>query len=534
MPSWGNRGEEYFAALTVYVEKCNSWWSLAATVVVSAVSDLKVCQLFVSPRFCRKRSGIALHQDCIPACLESFIFTDEKKDDLSLYANLFHKALMKNTRALEVLSHETERASKYYPQFREQLVNLFGEVIVQQQGDFLDVWVSELIDTKQEDALRQLCQLLKTTNQQAMLQHLVGEHAKARVNSLLAGIPSDMSLIDQFLKGAPSFRYEIDEAFKQAINSSSPFGAADTASEALAAASNRQTPSPIRVAQYMHEFIDAILTRSEEQILANGELEEKISAAIILMKYIVARDHFWEYYQNGLRRRLLLNSFTSLELERLTVAKLRKVCHYESAFKCRLMISDIQSAEDLNDGFRKYLVDSNISLPISLYCNVLGANYWALDAGIPIVSFNHIPSLETCCRHFYACYEGKYKNRNLRWDLSACTAECKLLYTDDGRHYTLQLAAVHTAVFAHFEVILSDLFCQCPQPPQNFLTSSHLSMGGNEVNDFYIIQFTAQFYLGASECQNPMVHNRLLAFDLKLGMLRWIPRCVHTKIMPST
>ncbi|VDO00064.1 unnamed protein product [Rodentolepis nana] len=224
--------------------------------------------------------------------------SNAKKNDLSVYAHLFHKALTKNIRVLysewltracaqsysdfvsevhKVFSHEIERANKYYPLIREQLVHLFGEVIVQYQGDFLSVRVTEMVNTKQEDGalisssistiiivLHRLYQLLRTTNRPATLQPLLVVLVKTKVSSTLAGIPNEMyascqlravmascscvslcmrvcvrqngfflfwvhtyfvskllaereqfvELIDQSHEGAPSFRDEMDEAIK--------------------------------------------------------------------------------------------------------------------------------------------------------------------------------------------------------------------------------------------------------------------------------------------------------------------------------
>ncbi|VDO00065.1 unnamed protein product [Rodentolepis nana] len=50
-------------------------------------------------------------------------------------------------------------------------------------------------------------------------------------------------------------------------------------------------------------------------------------------------------------------------------------------------------------------------------------------------------------------YKSIYSNRRVRWYLTAYSANCKLLCTDDDRQYVLQLAAVHTVVFIHFEAM---------------------------------------------------------------------------------
>ncbi|KAM3171901.1 hypothetical protein ACTXT7_015637 [Hymenolepis weldensis] len=438
----------------------------------------------------KDRSRIVSNQDCISTCLESFLLIDAMKNGSSIYADLFEKPLIENTRvfysewstractlscidfiseALEFLDHETERAIKYYPYLCGEIVNLFGEILVDQQRDFLNFSVCKLIDTEQEDVLRKFYQLFKTTNQCDKLLKTFNLHVKAKVNSLLADIPNDISahsyfvkkilaerdyfirLIDQVFGGTSSFLREMDESFEQVINSSLRFVAEDTASKTSEPISSDQIPNSIRAAQYMNHYMDEVLRCNEQQSFTNEKLEEKISAVISLSKYIKEMDLFWQDYQKSLSCRLLLNRTASLKLEESTVAKLNEACSNELAFKCKLMIADVKSAEIINNEFQNYLTDCNISLPLSHQCNVLSESYWPLKVKNPTIDLNCIPSLADYRVHFEAFYKTKYSKRNLRWALSACTAECKILYTDDGRQYTLQLFALHAGVLSIFE-----------------------------------------------------------------------------------
>ncbi|VUZ47450.1 unnamed protein product, partial [Hymenolepis diminuta] len=371
-------------------------------------------------------------------------------------------------KALEFLHHETKRASKYYPYLCGEIVNLFGETLVDQQWDFLNSSVRKLLDTEEEDVLRKFYQLYKTINQCDKLLKTFNLHVKAKVSSLLADIPNDISahsyfvkkilterdhlirLIDQVFGGTSSFLRTMDESFEQVINSSLGFVAANTASKTLEPISNDQIPNSIRVAQYMNHYLDEVLG-CHEQHLTNEELNEKVSAVISLSKYIKERDLFWQCYQRSLSCRLLLNRTASLNLEELTLAKLNEDCGNELAFKCRLMIADVKSSETINDDFQKYLTDCNISLPLSYQCSVLSKSYWPIKAENSTIDLNHISSLADYRVHFEAFYKTKYSKRNLCWALSVCTAECKILYADDGRQYTLQLFGLHAGVLSLFE-----------------------------------------------------------------------------------
>lgn len=47
-----------------------------------------------------------------------------------------------------------------------------------------------------------------------------------------------------------------------------------------------------RVAQYVNRYMDELLRRPEQQQLTDEELEEKISASIVLFKYVEEKDLF--------------------------------------------------------------------------------------------------------------------------------------------------------------------------------------------------------------------------------------------------
>ncbi|VDL61481.1 unnamed protein product [Hymenolepis diminuta] len=455
------------------------------------------------------RSGIVSHQDCMSPCLESFLRVDELKGltkiALNVYVDLFVKPLMEETRvcysewttrartlpctdfiseALEFLKSESERATKYYPYSREEIIDLFNEIVVHHQLDFLNSNVADFINIERQDDLRKFYQLLAPTNQCNELIKQFGLHVKAKVNSVLAGIPNDRTapsyfvnnllavrdhftqFIDQVFDGTSIYRNEMDKAFEQAINSSSVCVKSDpkpivgslsyrsshssiTSSSAKSCSAN-QSSNSARVAQYVNRYMDELLRRPEQQQLTDEELEEKISASIVLFKYVEEKDLFRQFYQKSLSYRLLFNPTTTLELEESTITKLREVCGYEFVSKFQRMHSDMQLGHTMNENFRKYLITSNISVPFSHQCNVLTVSAWPINSKATI-NFNLPPSLADYLAHFEAFYKKEYSGRNLRWVLASCMAESRLLYTKDGRQYILQLTALHAATFSLFE-----------------------------------------------------------------------------------
>ncbi|CDS42115.1 Cullin 2 [Echinococcus multilocularis] len=435
------------------------------------------------------RLGIVSHQDGIVPCLESFLRVDELKGltkvALNVYSNLFECPLVEESRicysnwaakaiasmsctdyiseALKFLNEETSRATKYYIYSRDHLISLFHEIVVHQHLEFLNSNVAAFVQTENKEVLRKSYLLLAPTNQCAELIKYFGLHVKDKVNAVLARIPSDRALapsyfvdnllltrdhftklIDEVFDGTCTYRNEMDRAFEQAINSATPPMSQASAASSTSVFSSRNT---VRVAQYICRYMDDLLRRTDKRY-SDADLEDKISASIALFKYIEEKDVFKQYYQRSLCFRLLFNPSTLLELEESTITKLNTVCGYEFTSKFHRMYADIQLAEGMNNNFRTYLREKSLSFPFSHYCHVLTVSAWPINTKSSTV-FTPPQELSEFLRHFEAFYSTSYTGRNLRWVLSSCTAEVRLLYAD--RPYSLVMTALHAATMMLFE-----------------------------------------------------------------------------------
>ncbi|VDM23660.1 unnamed protein product [Hydatigera taeniaeformis] len=279
------------------------------------------------------RMGIVSHQDGIVPCLESFLRVDELKGltkvALNVYSSLFECPLVEESRicytnwaskaiasmsctdyiseALKFLNEETDRATMYYIHSRDHLIGLFHEIVVHQHLGFLNSNVTEFIQTENKEVLRKSYLLLAPTNQCAELIRCFGLHVKDKVNSVLAGIPSDRALapayfvdnlllardhftelIDNVFDGTSTYRNEMDRAFEQAINSAAPPRTQASTTSSVSVFSSRNS---VRVAQYICRYMDDLLRRTDKRY-SDADLEDKISASIVLFKYIEEKDVF--------------------------------------------------------------------------------------------------------------------------------------------------------------------------------------------------------------------------------------------------
>ncbi|KAL5961069.1 Cullin-2 [Taenia solium] len=387
------------------------------------------------------RLGIASHQGGIVPCLESFLRVDELKGltkvALNVYSSLFECPLVEESRicysnwaskaiasmsctdyiseALKFLNEETSRADKYYVHSRDHLIGLFNEIVVHQHLEFLNSNVSDFIQTENKEAYF--------------------------VDNLLLARDHFTELIDEVFDGTSTYRNEMDRAFEQAINSATPPKSQASGALSTSVFSSRNT---VRVAQYICRYMDDLLRRTDKRY-SDADLEDKISASIVLFKYIEEKDVFKQYYQRSLCFRLLFNPSTLLELEESTITKLNTVCGYEFTSKFHRMYSDIQLAEGMNNNFRTYLREKDLSFPFSHHCHV---SAWPINTKNSMV-FTLPQELSDFLKQFEAFYSTAYTGRNLCWVLSSCTAEVRLLYAD--RPYSLVMTALHAATMMLFE-----------------------------------------------------------------------------------
>lgn len=128
---------------------------------------------------------------------------------------------------------------------------------------------------------------------------------------------------------------------------------------------------------------------------------EKVTKEVIgLFKWCYAKDVFQEFYLRGLSRRMLLKKSSSIDSERVMIARLRPECGTEFSVRSDAMIKDFSDSNSLNTEYRH--IHKEKEGDIESLVHVLSQAHWPitlLQSKIAIP--DQLSSIQTDFEKFY-------------------------------------------------------------------------------------------------------------------------------------
>ncbi|EYC41776.1 hypothetical protein Y032_0557g3395 [Ancylostoma ceylanicum] len=114
--------------------------------------------------------------------------------------------------------------------------------------------------------------------------------------------------------------------------------------------------------------------------MSDTEVDQQLSKAIVIFRYIEDKDVFQKYYSKMLASRLILGFSVAMDAEEAMINKLKQACGYEFTSKLSRMFTDIGLSNELADKFNKHLESAHKSVHVSMQPLVLQAGSWPLSA----------------------------------------------------------------------------------------------------------------------------------------------------------
>ena len=98
---------------------------------------------------------------------------------------------------------------------------------------------------------------------------------------------------------------------------------------------------------------------------------------MVVFKYIEDKDVFQKFYSKMLAKRLVQHMSASDDAEASMISKLKQACGFEYTSKLQRMFQDVGVSKDLNETFRKQMINSNEPLDIDFQIQVsVRPNQW--------------------------------------------------------------------------------------------------------------------------------------------------------------
>ncbi|KAL4711200.1 hypothetical protein ACJJTC_019041 [Scirpophaga incertulas] len=232
--------------------------------------------------------------------------------------------------------------------------------------------------------------------------------------------------------------------FSDVFCGAQPFmGALDKACSAVV----NSRPSPdqtARAPELLARYCDCLLRK---KVASEAEADDKLSAAIVVFKYVDDKDVFQKYYARALARRLIHQLSVSMEQEEAMINRLKAACGYEFTNKLHRMFTDVAVSADLNAKFQQHLRENHVTNTTGFFIQVLQAGAWPLGGAMAPLA--PPPQLEKPARLFEAFYRASFSGRRLAWLHHLCTGDLRAKYTSRPLH--VSASTPQCAILLHFE-----------------------------------------------------------------------------------
>lgn len=319
--------------------------------------------------FCfRDRLGKPQNVAIIKGVIDSLVYVEEHsvKSRNKLYQMIFEKPFIAATRvyysAKARTLHETENCSSYMekvlnlldiertrlnnfipPSSHKKVIQECENCMVGEYLEFLQQACATMVENESGKDLHNMYLLLRPVESGLqLLIKQVEQHIKNKGLLKLKNFnPKDANYVSLFVEDVLSVYKHYVDLIKNVFNNDKSFlSALDMACTDII--NHRSNPKmPCRSPEILARYFDSLLRKSNKS-LTELEIDEKLTSAIDIFKYINDKDVFQKFYSKMLAKRLIYSLYVALDLEETIINKLKQACGYEFTSKLHRMFTDIK------------------------------------------------------------------------------------------------------------------------------------------------------------------------------------------------
>nr|CDJ94838.1 Cullin and Cullin protein domain containing protein [Haemonchus contortus] len=357
---------------------------------------------------------------------------------------------------IEALEAEERRSATYVSQSSvSKVIRLCQDVMINAHKDKLHAVCHELITNEERKDLRNMYRLLKPIPSGLLVMAKEFEdYVRKKGLDLISTISGDnvpQQFVDNVLKVHEKFHAMKTEVF---MDDGDFAGALDKALQSVV--NVKEGSGPPRASERLARYTDNLLRKSAKG-MSELEVDQQLSKAIVIFRYIEDKDVFQKYYSKMLASRLIMGFSVAMDAEEAMINKLKQACGYEFTSKLSRMFTDIGLSNELADKFNKHLDKTHTSVHVSMQPLVLQAGSWPLSApqagsangNSETASFILPPILQPSVEAFEEYYIGAHNGRKLTWLFNMSHGELRLTYLD--KPYLISMSVHQMSVLLCFQ-----------------------------------------------------------------------------------
>ncbi|KAJ2018673.1 ubiquitin ligase (cullin) of SCF [Coemansia sp. S16] len=347
-------------------------------------------------------------------------------------------------RVSERFKEEDERAELYLhesslPEFKQALTN----TLIGKQKESLRAEFKPMLEVHEKDNLRRLYLLLRRLDDKDGLEPLravFSEHVKQaglKAVEQLSVTPEEIAFptpnlarlfVAALLDVHGTFTKMLHESFLDDPGFSK---ALDHACSDFVNFNAICPPNENKASLLLATYCDLLLKKGSaaarkagaEGASEDDNLEEQLTQAICIFRYLKGTDVFQKFYSKGLARRLVYEQSVSTHGEETMISKLKEVSGVEFITRLARMFNDMIVSKDMSDEFKS---KSGVygEVPFDFDMKVLNLVSWPYSP--PDVKLEVPPVLSNVCEQYKRYLDDKHPGRKLSWLWNIARAEIKL------------------------------------------------------------------------------------------------------------
>ncbi|KAK7573920.1 hypothetical protein V9T40_011111 [Parthenolecanium corni] len=409
----------------------------------------------------RMNKGCFVNPEIVRGVIESFVSVNKfkKRNTIELYKKLLEEPLVAASSEYFRTQANNWFSNYTIPQYMERVIKLFEEESVRCQRflhssshsimkqccekcmveDYLDVLNEEAISIISEERQQDMANMyiLLRSVPKNLIKYMNGfkDHISSEGSLRLNEIKGDnmcMSFVEIIISIYRKYKTMIDNIFQSDKTFTSALDKA-----CISIVNGTPNNKSYKSSELLAKYCDQILKKSSKG-LSECEIDERLSDAIIIFKYLDDKDMFQKFYSRMLAKRLIHQNSQSMDAEESMIDKLKTTCGYEFTNKLHRMFTDMKISEDLTEKFNsQYLAENKVSLSLNFHVHILQAGSWPLGQN-NVNSFTIPQEFTQSMQAFEKFYNSQYNGRRLTWMYHLSQGELKLCYLSKVHLITMQ------------------------------------------------------------------------------------------------
>ncbi|KIV87445.1 hypothetical protein PV11_02990 [Exophiala sideris] len=369
--------------------------------------------------------------------------TEANKDDLAAYVNNCTDLLAREMARCDFLT--LDRST------RAQISDLFDTILVEEETDVLssqDSILDLFEDDKYEEA-EKLYTLLQRRSHGELIAPSFSKYVETEGSMIVFDEKRESEMVIRLLE----FKRRLDRYLKYSFHGNDSLGNALHKAFELFINKTKKTQSNWdtdnnKPGEMIAKHVDLLLKggvkavprlqtqkpdpakADEEHDFDEGaadedaEINQHLSNALDLFRFVHGKAVFEAFYKKDLARRLLMGRSASFDAERNMLTRLKNECGAAFTHNLESMFKDMDLAREEMMSYNQLLDDRGTKPVPDLSVNVLSAAAWPT---YPDVAVNIPPSIAKVMSDFETHYKAKHSGRKLTWKhpLAHCQLRAK-------------------------------------------------------------------------------------------------------------